>query len=197
MPDIEDSLRRYADALERAATARVDAPPRRRRGALIACAAALAIVAVASTAIFVARDDQGSRVSTFAPSVKPGPSRLPDRCPQANQLREFEVFMNPSATAAQVAAVRTTLRSDANVRSFHFLSYADAYREFARRFRRQPGLVSSTRASDLPESFRVKARNARSVQPAKRRLEPLAGVEAVNIDSGCRRAKTQPLTRGG
>ena len=93
--------------------------------------------------------------------------------------------------------MRTALRSDANVRSFHYLSHADAYREFSRLFRGQSGLVSSTRASDLPESFRVKARNARSVQPAKRRLEPLAGVEAVNIDSGCRLAKTQPLTRGG
>ena len=189
MRDIEHSLRRYADALERAATARVDAPPHRRRGALVACVAALAVVAVASTAIVITRDDQGSRVSTVGSSVKPGPSRFPVRCPQANQLREFEVFMNPSATAAQVAAVRTTLRSDANVRSFYYLSHADAYREFSRLFRRQPGLVSSTQASDLPESFRVKARNARSVQLAKLRLEPLGGVEAVNIDSGCRLAK--------
>ena len=31
LPDIEDSLRRYADALERAATARVDAPARHLR----------------------------------------------------------------------------------------------------------------------------------------------------------------------
>ena len=69
MPDIEDSLRRYADALERVATARVDAPPHPRRGVLIACAAAIAIVAIASTAIFVTRDDRRSRVSTVASST--------------------------------------------------------------------------------------------------------------------------------
>ena len=68
MPDIEDSLRRYADALERSATARVDAPPRRRRGLLVACAVAFAVVTIASTAVLMTRGDHPSRVSTVGQS---------------------------------------------------------------------------------------------------------------------------------
>ena len=64
---------------------------------------------------------------------------------------------------------------------------------------RKVAALPAPEAVGLPdiEPALIPARNARSVQPAKRRLEPLAGVEAVNIDSGCRRAKTAPLTRGG
>ena len=189
MPDIEDSLRRYADALERSATARVDAPPRRRRGLLVACAVAFAVVAIASTAVLMTRGDHPSRVSTVAPSAKPRPFPVSDRCQQANRNREFEVFMSPSATSAQVAAVKTVLQSDTGVRSFRYLSHAAAYREFARLFRGQPGLITSTSAADLPESFRVKPRDAGSARRTRRRLVSFAGVDEVNLSNGCRRPR--------
>ena len=192
MPDIEDSLRRYADALERSATARVDAPPHRQRGLLVACAAAFAVVAIASTAVLMTRGDHPSRVSTIAPSAEPGPFPFPVRCPDAKQDGDFEVFMRPRATSTEVAAVRSALRSDAGVRQFRFLSHADAYREFTRLFRGQSGLITSTSAADLPESFRVKSRSARSSQRTKRRLTPFAGVDEVNLPSDCGRSLKLP-----
>ena len=190
MPDIEDSLRRYADALERSATARVDAPPQRRRGALVACAAAIAVVAIASTAVLVTTSDRDSQVSTVGQSsTKRRPFPVSDRCQKVNRDREFEVFMSPSATSAQVAAVKTVLQSDTGVRSFRFLSHAAAYREFARLFRGQPGLITSTSAADLPESFRVKPRDAGSARRTRRRLVSFAGVDEVNLSNGCRRPR--------
>ncbi len=67
--------------------------------------------------------------------------------------------MTVKATDQQIQAVQDQLDGDkdakGNVKSYRHLSKEDAYNEFKRIFRRNPDLVNSIRAQDLPESFRV------------------------------------------
>src|SRR5713101_8674192 len=88
--------------------------------------------------------------------------------------------MNVKATQPQVDGVRTNLKSDPNVRSFRHLNKDDAYAEFKRIFRRNPDLVSSITAADLPESFRVAPKKAELTDTVKNEFETQQGVESVS-----------------
>jgi cell division transport system permease protein len=74
----------------------------------------------------------------------------------------LEIFMNVKATQPQIDAVEANLKEDSKpsgvVKSFRHLNKQDAYEEFKRIFRREPDLVSTITAADLPESFRVAPR---------------------------------------
>ena len=71
----------------------------------------------------------------------------------------LEIFMKVDASKQQIADIKTELDADkkpgGTVKSYRHLNKEDAYTEFKRIFRRNPDLVNSIRASDLPESFRV------------------------------------------
>jgi cell division transport system permease protein len=71
----------------------------------------------------------------------------------------LEIFMNVKATPQQIQGVEDNLKADmksgGTVKSYRHLNKADAYEEFKRIFRRDPDLVSTITADDLPESFRV------------------------------------------
>jgi len=74
----------------------------------------------------------------------------------------LEIFMNVKATKQQIDAVQKNLEQDAKpggtVKSFRHLNKQDAFEEFKRIFRREPDLVNTITAADLPESFRVAPR---------------------------------------
>ena len=74
----------------------------------------------------------------------------------------LEIFMNVKATRQQIDAVEANLKDAMKpggiVESYRHLSKTDAYDEFKRIFRRDPDLVSTITAEDLPESFRVAPR---------------------------------------
>src|SRR5262245_3130996 len=71
----------------------------------------------------------------------------------------LEIFMTVKASKDQVAGVQEQLDSakgpKGDVKSYRHLTKEDAFSEFKRIFRRNPDLVNSIRAQDLPESFRV------------------------------------------
>ena len=67
----------------------------------------------------------------------------------------LEIFMNVDATDQQIEDVDAALDDDPNVKSFRFLDKDAAYEEFKRIFRRNPDLVNSITAADLPPSYRV------------------------------------------
>ena len=67
----------------------------------------------------------------------------------------LEIFMNVDATDAADRGCRRALDDDPNVKSFRYLDKDAAYEEFQRIFRRNPDLVASITAADLPASFRV------------------------------------------
>src|SRR3954470_10615875 len=95
----------------------------------------------------------------------------------------LEIFMAVKATDAQVKAVQDQLDGDkgtkGNVKSYRHLSKEDAFNEFKRIFRRNPDLVSSIRAQDLPESFRVVPRRAELTDTVQAEFKTVQGVESV------------------
>jgi cell division transport system permease protein len=95
----------------------------------------------------------------------------------------LEIFMTVKATRDQVAGVRSELESDkgpkGNVKSFRYLSHADAYNEFKRIFKRNPDLVQSITAKDLPESFRVVPKRAELTETVQKEFQAVQGVQEV------------------
>src|SRR5262249_265240 len=72
----------------------------------------------------------------------------------------LEIFMKVDGTDTQIKGVRDGLDEDPNVKSYRYLDKAAAYEEFKRIFKRNPELVSSITAADLPASFRVVPKRA-------------------------------------
>ena len=91
----------------------------------------------------------------------------------------LEVFMNVAATDQQIAAVQQDLKDDVNVKSYKHLTKTDAFAEFKRIFRRNPDLVSSITAADLPESFRVVPKKAELTDTVKGEFSTKQGVGEV------------------
>jgi cell division transport system permease protein len=91
----------------------------------------------------------------------------------------LEIFMNVKATPQQVNDVAQKLKEDVNVKSVRHLSKEDAYQEFKRIFRRNPALVGSIRAQDLPESFRVVPKKAELTDTVQGEFRTEQGVKNV------------------
>jgi len=92
----------------------------------------------------------------------------------------LEIFMNVQATKQQISDVETSLDHDPNVKSYRHLSKTDAYVEFQRIFRRNPDLVNSITAEDLPESFRVAPKRAELTETVKGEFRAQQGVDSVD-----------------
>jgi cell division transport system permease protein len=92
----------------------------------------------------------------------------------------LEIFMKVDATKQQIADVQETLGKDPNVKSSRHLTKEDAYKEFKRIFRRNPDLVSSITAADLPESFRVAPKKAELTDSVKATYRTSLGVDSVD-----------------
>jgi cell division transport system permease protein len=95
----------------------------------------------------------------------------------------LEIFMKVNATDQQIKGVQDGLDSAkgprGDVKSYRHLSKADAYTEFKRIFRRNPDLVNSIRAQDLPESFRVVPKKAELTETVKGEFSTQQGVDSV------------------
>jgi len=92
---------------------------------------------------------------------------------------DIEFFMKVDASRAQTDSLRNALAADGDVRSFVHLSREDAYAVFKKDFAEQPALIASTKASDLPESFRVILEPGRSIAAVVRRYEQAAGLDTA------------------
>jgi len=95
----------------------------------------------------------------------------------------LEIFMTVKASDTQIKGVQQALDDEkkpgGNVKSYTHLTKDDAYREFKRIFRRNPDLVNSIRAQDLPESFRVVPVKAELTETVKGQFSTQQGVESV------------------
>lgn len=95
----------------------------------------------------------------------------------------LEIFMAVKATDQQVQGVRDLLDEGkgpkGDIKSYRYLSHEDAISEFKRIFRRNPDLVSTIRAQDLPESFRVVPRKAELTDTVKAQFKTVQGVDTV------------------
>lgn len=68
---------------------------------------------------------------------------------------EFIVYMDPTATQGEIAAMANTLGSHQGVTSVRYLDAAEAYEEFSTIFSDQPELTEAVTPEVLPTSFRV------------------------------------------
>jgi cell division transport system permease protein len=91
----------------------------------------------------------------------------------------LEIFMTVKATEQQIDTVEQNLKDDVNVKSYRHLTKADAFSEFKRIFRRNPDLVNSIRAQDLPESFRVVPKKAELTEVVRGEFRTQQGVDSV------------------
>jgi cell division transport system permease protein len=92
----------------------------------------------------------------------------------------LEVYMLVNATDEQISDVRSELAHDPNVRSFRFLSKADAYDEFQHIFHDQPDLLNSISENDLPASFRVAPVRAEMTELVKEQYDTAPGVDEAS-----------------
>ena len=93
---------------------------------------------------------------------------------------ELEIFMQVKASQAQINAVNAQLKSDPNVKSFHFLTQQDAKKEFDQLFADQPVLVENEPASGLPTSFRVVPIKPQLTSVIANEFQNVPGVNVIN-----------------
>ncbi|HEX5586567.1 MAG TPA: permease-like cell division protein FtsX [Acidimicrobiia bacterium] len=91
----------------------------------------------------------------------------------------LEIFMTVDATQQQIDDVKSALEADSNVKTFRFLDKAAAYEEFQRIFKRNPELVQSIEAKDLPTSFRVAPKKAELTPTVQSTFQTSPGVDSV------------------
>ena|SRR5438067_1932580 len=95
----------------------------------------------------------------------------------------LDIFMKVDATQQEIDAVRTNLDAEKKptglVRSYRYLTKKDAYAEFKRIFHRQPDLVNSVTAADLPTSFRVAPKQAEKTETVRQEFQTQQGVDDV------------------
>jgi len=151
---IEDRLAEALDEVAQTTTLSPDAwsrietrarRPRARRVMALA-AAALGVTTVVVAAVVVNRDDDGPRIETPA-STPTGPCELP--------ASDVEVMVFPSASAAEIDGVRTTLENSSVVDSFTFVSQQQAYEIYRCQFADEPETVATADPSRLPSLFEV------------------------------------------
>jgi cell division protein FtsX len=92
---------------------------------------------------------------------------------------DVEVFMKVGATAEQIKRVAGVVASDQAVQSVRFVDRAAALAFFRQAFADQPDLLRSTKAADLPESFRLVLADRRAASVLRVRFGQLAGVDTV------------------
>jgi cell division transport system permease protein len=97
-----------------------------------------------------------------------------------------EIFMRTDASENQKSDVRSALdkgtASGGPIKSYRFLAHADALAEFKRLFHDDPDIANSiTDASVLPESFRVKLRDAKQASGVVSQYKVMPGVDEVAL----------------
>jgi cell division transport system permease protein len=105
----------------------------------------------------------------------------------SNQLREWKngvevaIFMNPDADQDQVSSVERALTANRLVKSFRFITKAEAKEELKTLFPNADGIAEITPLEDLPTSFRVvpKSTDSASIATITSQFKASPGVNLV------------------
>jgi hypothetical protein len=179
-PVTEDDLRRLSQLeptpgdVDERVRARLRHRQRRSRTVLTLCL--VGIVAILGAGLWQLGPSDGSSVadqpatdSTSLPSPSttvvapaPAPEAAADEVESALPRSSCEdggpslvVFMDISATVAQIEGVRALVVDSAAVERSDFVDQDGAYEEFREAFAESPEMVASVSAEDFPVSFRV------------------------------------------
>jgi hypothetical protein len=108
---------------------------------------------------------------------------------QVSRPGDLEIFMKVDASTEEVVHVRNDLFSDPQVAATRFLNHNEAFTEFQRIFAEQPDIVAKTSPTDLPESFRVVAKDSADGDAISTRYSDLPGVDTVVSGQGAKSVK--------
>ncbi len=95
---------------------------------------------------------------------------------------EMVVFMQPNATAAEIAKAGSALSANPNVARYHYVNQARSYAQFKQMFASQPQMVANVSQSDLPPSFRVVLHNAAQDAVVGGAVAKISGVKKVEYN---------------
>lgn len=96
-----------------------------------------------------------------------------------NQASSNEDCKKTSATEAQKAAVKQTLDGLDQVAEVQYESKEQAYQRFQEQFKTTPGFTQSTRPGDIPDSYRVRLKDAEQYKAVEDAVSGLAGVDQI------------------
>jgi cell division transport system permease protein len=92
---------------------------------------------------------------------------------------ELEVWMDVKSTNPQIAAIKTELGQDPQVKSAHFVSHAEAWSIFKQIEHGNRALLESVGPNDLPVSFLVVPTDAKFTPDVAGRFQGRSGVSQV------------------
>ena len=92
---------------------------------------------------------------------------------------ELEVWMNLKATNPEIAAVKSELAADPQVKKVHFVSHAEAWNDFRQIEHGNHTLLEAVGPNDLPVSFLVVPTDAKFTQDVAGRFAGRTGVKTV------------------
>jgi cell division transport system permease protein len=105
---------------------------------------------------------------------------------QVNSMKSFfydkievSIFLKNDVTEAQRTALQGDLRSDSLVQNVIYESREVAWQRFKTQFRDAPDLVNATKPDSLPESFRVKLKDAEKFQQINDKYKGKAGISEI------------------
>ncbi|NJC70572.1 hypothetical protein HC031_12730 [Planosporangium thailandense] len=112
------------------------------------------------------------------PSASPTPSDA-DRAGALATSRKARVFLKPTATSTEKAAVDAALRGLKDVTAIEFLSHEHQWQRFAAQYCYAPDLVAATRPDSLPEAFDLTLASAGDYSDVEATIGRMAGVDSV------------------
>jgi cell division transport system permease protein len=93
---------------------------------------------------------------------------------------EIAIFLEPTVSSNESAAIGAQLSSTQGVKTFHFVDQAQAYKEFKQIFGAEPDLVHAVGVKDMPPSYRVVPNNAADVSALGSKFLKQPGVLTVS-----------------
>ncbi|MFF5230406.1 permease-like cell division protein FtsX [Dactylosporangium sp. NPDC000521] len=105
---------------------------------------------------------------------------------QVNKMEDFfyqrvevSIFLKADVTPEQRDSLKGALESNALVKQVTYESQAEAYARFKIQFKDAPDLVSATKENSLPESFRVKLKDPKTVKQLQEEFVSQPGVSDI------------------
>jgi cell division transport system permease protein len=105
---------------------------------------------------------------------------------QVNSMKNFfydkievSIFLKGDVTEAQRSSLQGDLRGDSLVQNVIYESREVAWQRFKTQFRDAPDLVNATKPDSLPESFRVKLKNAEEFQQINDKYKGREGISEI------------------
>jgi hypothetical protein len=162
----------------------------RRSQAWLIAAAVLALVAGLAAVLLNGSDDQTldvvddpstSSTSPIEDLLRDGSVTIPCR---PGEDPDLAVYMQPTASDADLAAMDDTLASDPRVAAQRYVSRRETYESFQQTFADQPGLLETVTPDILPTSYVITLQDAVDKSGLHAELGGAPGVYEV-ADVGC------------